>query len=98
MTGADNHQRESFVTRLFTRTCMTALKIFETPSNRTQTHSGRQVPSPLPPIFTALNDPKPPGSPRGELIWRLIIDVFMKIKREIKKSETGRPQNSFRET
>ena len=80
MTGADNHQRESFVTRLFTRTCMTALKIFETPSNRIQTHSGRRVPSPLPPIFTALNDPKPPGSPFADYFCCLIIEARIKIK------------------
>ena len=80
MTGAFNHQDESLVTRLVRLARVITLKIFETPSNRTQTHSGRQVPSPLPPIFTALNDPKPPGSPFGDYFHRLIIEARIKIK------------------
>ena len=36
--GADKGQRESLVNRTVPPTCMTALKIFETPSNRIQTH------------------------------------------------------------
>ena len=80
MTGADNHGRSHRGNRLLSLARVIALKIFETPSNRTQTHSGRQVPSPLPPIFTALNDPKPPGSPFADYFCCLIIEARIKIK------------------
>lgn len=42
ITGADNHGRSHSGNRLVRLARVTALKIFETPSNRTQAHSGRR--------------------------------------------------------